>query len=164
MGETNKDAASNQLLAEAAEAPPYVLHQHGPPTDEIENLPLYTEQHDPNAPIDLKELNTILSMPDRAKQNDMAVWRRYIDGLGGKQTDPESTVFQQSMFRHFSMAIEAGQEDVIALLIENRFVTANTRLFGWTPLLMAVLQKNVRVVEQLMELGAEPNEFGGPVS
>ena len=52
----------------------------------------------------------------------------------------------------------------MALLIENHLVTVNTKMMGMTPLLMAVSEKNVKVVQQLLELGAEPNEFGNPVS
>jgi Ankyrin repeat len=165
MSEMNPGTVATQVpLYDEPEAPPYVLHRRDPPSDEIESLPIYTEQHDPNAPISIRELNNILKNPHRAQENDVVIWRRYIDGLGGKQTDQERVFAERCMIKHFWSAIAAGQEDVIALLIKNHFVTVETKMMGMTPLLMAVSEKNVRVVQQLLELGAEPNEFGNPVS
>jgi ankyrin repeat protein len=155
--------------SEEPQAPPYVLHQHpfrsGPSADEIENLPLYTEHHDPNAPIDIRELNKILCIRDRTRENDVNIWRRYLDSFEqGKQTNEEREIAKAYIITHYFSAIRLGQEDVIALLIENHLVTANTKLGAMTPLLMAVSKKNVSVVKQLLELGADPNEFGGLVS
>jgi hypothetical protein len=163
MAGTNGDASGSQIPDEQ-QAPPYVLHPHGPPVDEIESLPIYTEQHDPNAPITIRELKNILETLNRAKENDVNSWRRYLAGLGGKQTDDEREFAERVTIKHYFGAIAADQEDVIALLFENHLVTANTKMLGMTPLLMAVQKKNVAVVQQLMELGAEPNEFGNPVS
>jgi ankyrin repeat protein len=154
--------ASQSPASEEPQAPPYVLHprplQSG---DEIEDLPLYTEHHDPNAPIDIRELDKILLFRNRAIENDMKLWRRYLDNCAsGKQTDRDREIAKPYIRPHFFSAIERGQEDVIALLIENHFVTANTQMAGTTPLLMAVLKKNVSVAKQLLNLGADPNEFG----
>ena len=163
-GLDSEAVAGRTPLYDEPQAPPYVLHRHGPPSDEIESLPVYTEEHDPNAPLAIRDLNNILGDPSRAKENDIAVWRRYIDGLGGKQTEKEREFAERCMIKHFWSTIAAGQEDVIALLIENHLVTVNTKMMGMTPLLMAISEKNVRVVQQLLGLGADPNEFGNPVS
>lgn len=155
--------SSQIALPEEQRAPPYVLHPHGPPAAEIESLPIYTVQHDPNAPIDIQELNLVLGIPNRNKENDVQSWQRYIAGLGGRQTDEEKAVAERSTIMHYFSAIKDGQEDLISLLIESNLVTASTKMDGKTPLLEAVLNKNVRVVQQLIELGADPNEFGSPV-
>lgn len=164
MSKMDDAAGSESQLAEELEAPTYILHQYGPPNAEIENLPLYTAQHDPNAPITASELNNILCNPDRARENDVNIWRRYLNGSSEKKVDLGSSEKRSSLIRNFAMTIEAGQEDVMALLIENNLMTANTRFYGLSPLCLAVLQKNVRMVQQLIELGAEPNDFSGPVS
>lgn len=159
-----EEAASEAPLHDEPQAPPYILHLHGPPANENESLPIYTEEHDPNAPITIQDLNNILADSHRPKENDVAVWRKYIDGLSRKQTDQESVFAERCMIKHYFSAIAAGQEDVIALLIENHLVKVNTKMTGMTPLLKAVSEKNVRIVQQLLELGAEPNEFGSAVS
>ncbi|KAE9364116.1 ankyrin [Stipitochalara longipes BDJ] len=161
MSGSNFERHSDHVpVYEESQAPPYVSHQDGPPSDEIESLPIYTEQHDPSAPIAIQELNHILRNPQRAKQNDVSIWRRYIEGLGGKQTDEDRVFAGRCIIKHYFMAIAAGQADVVSLLIENHLVTVSTKMLGMTPLLMAVSEKNVRVVQLLLELGAEPDEFG----
>jgi hypothetical protein len=112
----------------------------------------------------MQELNIALGISNRIKENDVKVWQRYIAGLGGKQTGEERAVAERSTIKHYFAAITAGQEDLISLLIESNLVTASTKMDGKTPLLEAVLNKNVRVAQQLIELGADPNEFGSPVS
>jgi hypothetical protein len=157
-------AACEAPLHDEPQAPPYILHLHGPPGNENESLPIYTEEDDPSAPITIQDLNNILADSHRPKENDVAVWRRYMDGLSRKQTDQESVFAERGIIKHYFSAIAAGQQDVIALLIENHLVEVNTKLAGMTPLLMAVSEKHVRIVQQLLELGAEPNEFGSAVS
>jgi ankyrin repeat protein len=157
-------SGSQTALPYEQQAPPYVLHPHGPPAAEIESLPIYTAQHDPNAPITIQELNIALGIPNTNKENDVQLWQRYIAGLGGKQTDEERPVGERSAIRHYFSAIKDGQENLISLLIESNLVTASTKMDGKTPLLEAVSNKNVRVAQQLIELGADPNEFGSPVS
>jgi ankyrin repeat protein len=162
---TSEAASASQVPSyEESHAPPYVLHPHGSPSNENESLPIYTEEHDPNAPITIQELKNILTNPYREKENDVSVWRKYISGLGGKQTDGERVFADRCVIKYFFSAIASGQEDVVSLLIESNLVTANTKMIGMTPLLMAVSEKQVRIVQQLLELGAEPNEFGSAVS
>lgn len=160
---SSEPVTSEATLYEEPQAPPYLLHPHGSPANENEILPIYTEEHNPNAPITIRDLNNILGNPNRAKESDVPIWRKYIDGLGGKQTDEERVFAERCMIKHYFSAIAAGQEDVIALLIENQLVTVDTKMWEMTPLLMAVSEKNVRVVQQLLALGAEPNEFGNAV-
>lgn len=160
----NFGPGSQIVLSDEQEAPPYVLHPYGSPAAGIETLPIYAAQHDPNAPITIQELNIALGIPNRIQENDVKVWQRYIAGLGGKQTDEEKAVEERTMMMHYFSAIKAGQEDLISLLIENNLVTASTKMGGMTPLLEAILNKNVRIAQLLIKLGADPNEFGSPVS
>jgi len=161
---TPKPYSEQSPVYEEPEAPPYVSHRCGAASDEIESLPRYTEQHDPAAPISTQDLNRILKDPWRDTRNDVTVWRRFIEGLGDKQTAEDRVFAERCITKHYFQAIAAGQEDVISLLIDNRLVTLSTKMLGMTPLLMAVSEKNMRVVQLLLELGAEPDEFGNAVS
>jgi hypothetical protein len=166
--DTNKaDAASSPGPPfEEPSAPSYVLHPHPleSVSGQIESLPIYTEQHDPNSPINIRELNTALWRGLRT--NDVNIWRRYINSnRPGKQTEEEQKFEEAEIANLYFLAIEREQEDVIAMLIENHIVTANTKKSQITPLLMAVSKKNIRLVQLLLDLGADPNEFGStPVS
>jgi hypothetical protein len=168
MGANQDDTASSPgPLSEEPQAPPYALPGHplGSVTDQIDSLPIYTEHHDPNSPLTVSELNQILFNEHGARENDVNIWRRYISSHGsGKQTGKQQEVADMFVIRNYFLAIERGQEDVIALLIENQLVTANTKMSEMTPLLFAISKRNVRVVQQLLNLGADPNEFGSPVS
>lgn len=65
----------------------------------------------------------------------------------------------------FFQAIEDQQDDGIALFLSRNLVTANTtNQYGMTPLLAAVTTKNIRIVQQLLDAGAEPDAFGIAVS
>ena len=165
MNDVSPKSQSKESPAyEEPQAPPYVAHRDATASDEIENLPRYTEQHDPSAPISIQDLNRILKDPRRERRNDVTLWKRFIKGFAGMQASKDLVFAERYIIKHFFLAIVAGKEDVISLLIENHLVTVNTKLLGITPLLMAVSEKNVRIVHLLLELGAEPDQFGNAVS
>ena len=166
MSNNNLDRSTGQgVFPDEPQAPPYVLHRHPISPDQIETLPLYSEEHDPNAPIRIAELNEIMRENNRPRENDIVALRRYIDGIGStKLTGEDRTFAEACMTNYFFEAIEDGQQDVVTLLLENHLVTANTKFGGTTPLLMAVSKKNIEIAQQLLELGADPNEFSFVVS
>ncbi|OBT68695.1 hypothetical protein VE03_01823 [Pseudogymnoascus sp. 23342-1-I1] len=93
---------------------------------------------------------------------DLETWRQYIE-IYPPPTKPweerdanENTFAVSSLF----LGIDLGKEDVIAFLIENGIVTPNTKRAEETPLLRAVTKKNVRVVKQLLDLGADKDGLG----
>jgi len=155
--------ANHEPVAEGSQAPPYI--QHRDPLellgDRIEYLPLYREQDDPNCPLTIHEVDDILRVHTRARENDLNIWKRYLDGCEARKKRADESVY---IIPHYFLAIENGQEDVVTFLIENDFVTANTLMFNLTPyttpLLKAISTSNVRMVQLLLELGANPNEFG----
>ena len=166
MSSSNLDQSNGQrVFPDEPQAPPYVLHRHPIPSDQIESLPLYSEEHYPNAPIRIAELNEIMRENNRPRENDIVALRRYIDGIGATKVVGEDRTFAEAcMPNYFFEAIENGQEDVVNLLLEHQLVTANTKFGGTTPLLMAVSKKNVEIARQLLKLGADPNEFSFVVS
>lgn len=159
---TNQEPATVQ-----PQVPPYTPHPNplGTSDDHIENPPEY---YDPDTPLAFEELYRILSDGTRAQEDDVKIWRRYIntcrpeERTAGEKNDIVSLYFS---------AIIANQEDVVALLIENHLVTANTKNAEandtgttktaiLTPLIIAVSGGNVQMTRRLLELGADPNEFG----
>ncbi|KFY90718.1 hypothetical protein V500_05007 [Pseudogymnoascus sp. VKM F-4518 (FW-2643)] len=93
---------------------------------------------------------------------DLETWRQYTE-IYPSSTKPwderdakENTFAISSLF----LGIDLGKEDVIAYLIANDIVTPNTKRAEETPLLRAVSKKNVRVVKQLLDLGADKDELG----
>lgn len=68
---------------------------------------------------------------------------------------------QQAIVTGFFDAISKSQEEAIALFINNNLVTANTtNERKKTPLLAAIATKNVAIVQELLNFGADPNAFG----
>jgi hypothetical protein len=100
--------------------------------------------------------------------SDLETWRQYLE-IYPPSTTPweerdanENAIAESSLFA----SIDMGNEDMIVFLMENDIVTPNTKLTSTeeTPLLRAVTQKNVLVVKQLLDLGAEKDAFGSVVS
>jgi hypothetical protein len=78
-----------------------------------------------------------------------------------RQLPDEEMRVRQAVVMGFYDAIFKGQDETIALFIKNNLVSANTTsAWGETPLLAAVATKNVKIVQQLLEFGADPNAFG----
>lgn len=140
--------------------PTYQQHPdpHHPDLEGTGRLPVYAEV-DTGPHVTLLDVADILSNNNRAKDQDINLWQTFIDCNPGWTTVQSiGTVVEDGFFS----AIDEGQEDVIALMIENDLVTANTILSSTyeTPLLRAVAVKSVTIVRQLLELGAEKDGYG----
>lgn len=97
---------------------------------------------------------------------DLETWRQYaqIYPPSTKSWDERDATENLFAVSSLFLGINLGKDDVIAFLIENGFVTPNTKLAEETPLLRAVAKTNVRVVKQLLDLGAEKDALGSAVS
>ena len=63
--------------------------------------------------------------------------------------------------RSFFNAITTKKDEAVAVMIEHNLVTVNTTgATGQTPLLAAVSVGNVRMVQELVDLGADVNGYG----
>jgi Ankyrin repeat len=80
--------------------------------------------------------------------------------LLGQRPDKVTQV-RQTIVRGFFEAISNEQDEVIALFINKGLVTPNTTAEdGKTPLLAAVATRNIRIVKELLDFGAEPDAWG----
>lgn len=80
------------------------------------------------------------------------------------QADPLTRVKQHIVNELFN-AIKREDNEAIDLLIKNNLVTANTTSeAGKTPLLEAIASKNIPLVKELLDYGADVNAFGVVVS
>jgi ankyrin repeat protein len=145
--------------------------------DMEEPLPIYVESEgDENC------ITALPSSPNESPDGESLSPKVTKEGLGSKkqnvdavfdtageegnvyldQDDPNNPApSPESSARALFVAIENGQDDVIAILIERNLVTANTKnQDGKTPLLAAVATRNVRIVQELVDFGAEPDAFG----
>ncbi|KFZ06295.1 hypothetical protein V501_07575 [Pseudogymnoascus sp. VKM F-4519 (FW-2642)] len=93
---------------------------------------------------------------------DLETWRQYIQIYPPSTKSWDERDVKENAFVASSlfMGINLGKDDVIAFLIENGIVTPNTKLAEETPLLRAVAKTNVRIVKQLLDLGAEKDALG----
>ena len=79
--------------------------------------------------------------------------------------EEEAAKERQNVIKGFFTGIKNEQGDVVELFISRGLVTANTvDEDGQTPLLAAVRTKNVKIVQQLLDAGAEADAFGVIVS
>ena len=68
---------------------------------------------------------------------------------------------RQDIVRSFFNAITTKKDEAVAVMIEHNLVTVNTTgATGQTPLLTAVSVGNVRMVQELVDLGADVNGYG----
>jgi Ankyrin repeats (3 copies) len=129
----------------------------------IEPLPFYVEHEDA-----FRALLTRIASSANAHQR---ILDEYIENEAHKPverypTRSESkryplTRIKQSIVNELYYAIRREDGEVVALLINNNLVTANTTSeAGGTPLLEAIGTKNVSMVKWLLDLGADPNAFG----
>jgi ankyrin repeat protein len=81
------------------------------------------------------------------------------------EEEDEEAKEKRNVIKGYFEAIGKEQGDVIELFLSRNLVTANTTdEDGQTPLLAAVKTKNVKIVQQLLDAGAEPDAFGVVVS
>ena len=163
-------SVKDHSMAEESQEPAPPRYEAGPSAnpDEVEPLPEYSRAQ-PRGPQEI--------MQDRMNRGhhpqrtwDLEEWRQYIQ-LHPPSKKPWDERNANENFQAVSslyLAIDQGKEDAVALLIENDIVTPNTKL-GWlcdeeTPLLRAVTKKHIRVVQALLDLGADKEAFGCAVS
>lgn len=97
---------------------------------------------------------------------DLESWHRYAEIYPPSKKPWDERDANEKYFAVSSLflGIELGKEDVIAYFMENGMVTPNTKRENETPLLRAVTKKQVGVVKQLLDLGADKDAFGSAVS
>lgn len=150
-------------------APPHYdpVPEPTPPEYDLgtEPLPVYVQELSGLESIIRARRNnsTILSCDDVTW--NIETWRRYTE-IYPSSTKPwderdakENSFAVSSLF----LAIDLGKEDVVSFLIENDIITPNTKRDVETPLLRAVTKKNVRMVKQLLDLGADKDALGSAV-
>ena len=124
------------------------------PADGADGLPTYTES-DEGLQSTIQQLVTLsgnVNLPITSCRHSPR------HGLG---VPDELTRVQRDIVRSFFAAISTKKDEVVAMMIENNFVTANTTdSLGQTPLLAAVAAGNVRMVQELVDFGAEVDGFG----
>jgi hypothetical protein len=120
--------------------------------------PNYTEEND-GTHIEAIIARLISSSPDGS--SILPIQTHPWGVIGGLATTNETTTLQASIVRQFFTAIKTKGDEVVALLISSNIVTANTtNELGQTPLLAAVAAGNVRMVQELMDFGANVDMFG----
>jgi hypothetical protein len=153
----------------------------------VEPLPLYVQDQVPQSPFDMlltriavpistthPDARTILESfvesqkapayngPEKYKSHEPI--DHYPVVAVGFITDGLMRVKQQIVKELFD-AVSREDAEAIALLIQHNLVTANTTSeTGQTPLLEAISKKNIAIVKELLDLGADCNGFGVVVS
>lgn len=146
-----------------------------------EPLPLYVQDQAPQSPFDvlLTRIAAPISTthfnahkilvaecqappyngPDKSKS------RGPIDHYPFDSKPDELTRVKQQIVKELFNSIGREDTEAVALLIQHNLVTANTTGdSGQTPLLEAVLTKNIDMVKEVLKLGADCNKFGVVVS
>jgi hypothetical protein len=160
-----------QELQEPQEpAPPEYEAGPSAPHDEIEPLPEYTIRR-PRCPQEIIQYRWNRDNHQHScglpHGTDLEAWREYIQLHPPSKTPwyERDTNKNFHAVSSFYLAIDQGEEDLVAFLIGNNVITANTTTsVGETPLLRAVTKKQARVVQTLLDLGAEKDAFGCAVS
>jgi hypothetical protein len=158
-------------MAEEEQEPAPPGYEAGPsaPHDEVEPLPEYTSTQ-PRGPREIIQYRRNREHHrhscGRPHGTDLEAWREYIQlhPPSKKPWDERDANENFHAVSSFYLAIDQGKEDLVAFLIENNVITGNTKLVEETPLLRAVTKKQVRVVQTLLDLGAEKDAFGCAVS
>ncbi|KAK0124685.1 hypothetical protein ONS95_009630 [Cadophora gregata] len=112
--------------------------------------PSYSNEHLTGAGSD-----SIEPLPPTYTQNDISTPSpRYSQNNSHRNGAP---ITAESLF---FAAINEGNHELVARYLSEGLVTASTRYHDETPLLRAVKARNVEIVKQLLEAGAEIDEFG----
>jgi hypothetical protein len=165
------DSVKDHSMAEEEQEPAPPGYEAGPSAthDEIEPLPEYTITQ-PRGP---REIIQYRRNRDNHQHScglphgtDLEAWREYVQlhPPSKKPWDERDANENFHAVASFYLAIDQGEEDLVAFLIGNDIVTPNTKLVEETPLLRAVTKKQVRVVQTLLDLGADKDAFGCAVS
>ncbi|KAL2072866.1 hypothetical protein VTL71DRAFT_12209 [Oculimacula yallundae] len=153
---SDKDATSPKPEDAVEPVPPEYSIQHAksPGEDSVGPVPTYSE-HD-----NLNSLTVKSTLGNEITQTvDTPAGRASRETIRQVQHDQKSTPEADASTRLFA-AIDQGNQERIGQLIAEGNVTANTRRDEETPLLRAVKTKNVQIVQQLLDTGAEPDAFG----
>ena len=144
----------------------------------VEPLPLYVQDQVPQSPFDmlLTRIAVPLSHPDARTILESFVESRKAPAYDGPEKhqshEPidrypnafipdQLTRVKQQIVKELFNAISRGDAEAIALLIQHNLITANTiSETGQTPLLEAVSNKNIAIVKELLDFGADYNKFG----
>jgi hypothetical protein len=158
-------------MAEEVQEPAPPGYEVGPSAthDEVEPLPEYTRTQ-PRGPQEIiqyrRNRNNRQLSCGHQHGTDLEAWREYVR-LHPPSKKPWDARDSNENFHAVSslyLAIDQGKGDLVAFLIENDIVTPNTKSVEETPLLRAVTKKQVRVVQTLLDLGADKDAFGCAVS
>ncbi|KAL5321251.1 hypothetical protein ACEPPN_012065 [Leptodophora sp. 'Broadleaf-Isolate-01'] len=118
----------------------------------IEPAPTYSEHANPDPTTgEVFSDESIEALPTPENLARMRNFRQ-------RERDPEYLGSADASTRFFA-AIDQGNQEWIARLLNEGNVTANTRRGDETPLLRAVKMRNVHIVQQLLDAGAEPDAF-----
>jgi hypothetical protein len=158
-------------MAEEVQEPAPPGYEAGPsaPHDEVEPLPEYTRTQSRGP----REIMQFRRNRDNCRHScgylhgtDLEAWREYtqLHPPSKKPWDERDANGNFHAVSSLYLAIDEGKEDLVAFLIGNDIVTANTKSVEETPLLRAVTKKQVRVVQTLLDLGAEKDALGCAVS
>jgi hypothetical protein len=123
-----------------------------------ETLPTYTEQ-DETTETTLEVLAAAAASCDDGRELPIT------DG-----SEPEAGHWDETAKARFQIvltffqAIRTKRDELVAMLIDRGLVTADTLdRYGSTPLLMAVVAGDVRMVQELVDFGAQIDRFGAEV-
>jgi len=152
-----------------------------------EPLPLYVQDQVPQNSFDM--LLTRIAVPINNIYSDpRTILERFVDSRkppaynGPEKPHPREPIdhyplaepgtttgelmrVKQQIVKELFNSIKREDEEAIALLIQHNLVTANTTSeIGQTPLLEAILTKNLTIVKAFLDFGADVNKFGVVVS
>ena len=128
-----------------------------------DGLPTYTETEEGNS--GLQALLAAVAAPEGGlldpRVRDDVISRRTSTYDHAASPLAKSEIVRQKVVRAFFHAIDNHQDDVVALFIDSKLVTASTtNADGKTPLLAAVAAQDIRIVQELIDFGADPDDFG----
>lgn len=155
----DKDMSSSKTEEPGEPVPPSYSPQlpNANGAEFIEPAPTYSEHANPDPTTgEVFSDESIEALPTPENLARMRNFRQ-------RERDPEYLGSADASTRFFA-AIDQGNQEWIARLLNEGNVTANTRRGDETPLLRAVKMRNVHIVQQLLDAGAEPDAFACAVS